>query len=296
MSEQLSTVLDKALARLEAGEPLEAVLIDYPSQRNELAPLLLAAWKLSSIRAVALPAEIETGLMGFLEEARVLRPGADSKSRLRTWLADRRAGLEQLWWRPSVRLCVGSLAALVLMLCLLGGLLNLAGGSLPGELLYPFKLTGEEVRLAFSYNQLDRAEYHLTRAQTRAEEIYRLVQAGRFVHEGTVARLDQSLEASLRAAAEVNPAEISRLLARIEAMTADQEAKLSAAEAAAKTAGVRQLLSRARQGLARARYLAQAGRGDVFGFSLDAKYGVTGIGLPSPAALGVDEPTPTPGR
>jgi hypothetical protein len=275
---------------------MEIVLADYPSRRDELDALLSVAWELSSIRIDPPLVEAESGLAGFLQEARESRPDVASGLRLGARLANGWAALKQLWWLPSVRLLVGCLVALFLLLGALGGLANVAASSLPGNWLYPFKLTGEEVRLAFTLDQVARAEYQLVRAQNRAVEIQHLAERRLPIRKGTVARLNGSLEASLRASAEVNPVEMHRLLRVIVEVTTEHESALSAAEAAANTARTSGLLGEARQGLAQARELAQAGLEDLFGYSLEIKYGSRGIGLPSPGAIGVDQPAPVPTR
>ena len=296
MQEHLTTLLDKTLARLERGEPMEAVLADYPSRRDELGALLSVAWELSSIRVVPPPVEPDSGLSVFLQEARESRPDGTSGLRLGARVVNGWTALKQLWWLPSVRLFAGCLVALFLLFGALGGLANVAAASLPGEWLYPFKLTGEEVRLAFTLDQVARAEFHLVRVQNRADEIVRLAERHLPIRKGSVARLNGSLEASMRAIAEVNPVEMHRLLSVAVEVTAEQDAALAAAEAAANTARVRGLLGEARQGLAQARELAQTGLDDLFAFSLEVKYGAFGIGLPSAGGIDVDQSAPVPER
>ncbi|MGD9100242.1 MAG: DUF5667 domain-containing protein [Anaerolineae bacterium] len=290
MNEHVSVVLDKALARLEAGEPLEAVLADYPSQRDQLMPLLLVARQLSSLRAMPPPTRSEAGLAAFLEDAQAWRSGMPPRRRWRgNWLAVFR----QLRWSPQTRLALGMVVSLLVLFVLVGSTVVLSADSLPGDWLYPVKLAGEEARLVLISGQAARAEYHLLRARTRAEEVRRLVQEGRSVDEITLTRLNQSLEASLLAAASARPEEVPLLLAAIEEMAAEQLAMLSAAETTAITARTYQLLLLARSSLIRIESLARAGRADVHTFRLNATLGVFQSEWLPPSSLETDLPTVT---
>jgi hypothetical protein len=290
MNEHVSTILDQVLARLEAGEPLEVVLADYPSQREQLMPLLLVVRQLSSLRAVPAPTESEARLAAFLEETQAWRSETPTPSRWRShWLA----AFRQLRWSPQTRPALGMAISLLVLFVLMGGAITLAAGSLPGDWLYPVKLAGEEVRLALLSGQAARAEYHLLRAQTRAEEVRRLVREGRPVDETTLTRLNQSLEASLLAAASARPEEIPSLLSAIEEMAAEQVALLDAVEASAATARTYQLLLLARSSLAWIESLARAGRADVHAFRLNATLGAFQSEWPSPLSPEANLPTAT---
>jgi hypothetical protein len=293
MSEHLSVILDRALARLEAGEPVESILADYSSQRDELAPLLAAAQELSSLRAVPSPAEPEAGLESFLAGAKAAHSDLASQPRLGRWLTNRLAALRNLWWYPRTRLVVRTMAALALFFVLMGGTITLAADSLPGDWLYPVKLASEEIHLSLTFNQTARAEYHLVRARTRAEEIQHLVQAGRSIDETTLARMNRSLEACLLATASADLNEIPRLLATIQETTIAQTSLLAAASATAITARDRELLDRARLSLTQAWSLARAGQTDLHAFLLHARLGMLQIGQPSPASSETDLPTAT---
>jgi hypothetical protein len=293
MSEHISSVLDRALARLEAGEPVESILTDYPSQSGELAPLLAVTRELSSLRDVPAPPEPEAGLAAFLDQARALRPEAASRHRLHRRLIERLASFRDLWWYPRVRLTVGTLVALVMLFGLLSSTISLAADSLPGDWLYPVKLAGEEIRLSFTFEQTTRAEYHLARARARVGEIQRLAQAGRPIDETTLSHMSRSLETSLLAAAAANPAETLRLLRAIEETTAEQAALLAAAEAIATDASARQLLGQARLSLAQTRSLAYAGQANVHTFRLNIILGLFQVGWPSTPTSEADPPTAT---
>lgn len=294
MSEHFSTVLDRALVRLRGGESIESVLADQTSGHDRLAPLLLAAQELSSLRPTPAPAEPEAGLATFLEHARNL--GGEAAPERPPWcrLAERLKPFGELWLHPQTRLIAGVMVALVLLLTLMESAIAMAGTSLPGDLLYPAKLAGEEIQLSLTSDQTTLARYRLARAKFRAEEIESLAQAGRPIDEATLARLNHSLEAVLLSTAAADPSAISRLLADIEETTAEMTAVLADLEAPADNGNQRQahMLEQARLSLQQAQQLADAGRADVYGFLLSARLGTFGIGNSVAEGSNVDHVAP----
>jgi len=293
MSDHISTVLDKALARLAAGEPLEAILADHPLQRDELIPLLAVARELSSLQTVPPPTNAEAGLAAFMDEARVLRAEPAPQRCYRRWLDDWLMLLNRLLQSPQTRPVLGAVTALVVLLVSTGGTMALAADSLPGDWLYPVKLAGEEVRLSLISDQSDRAQYHLVRAQTRAKEVQRLAEDDGSLDEVTLVRLNQSLEASLLAVASADRSDIPRLLVAIEEMAIEQAALLNTIEATVASAHTRQLLGLARSSLVRTGSFARAGQADVYAFCLNARLGALQIGRPSSLSPEVDLPAAT---
>jgi len=157
----------------------------------------------------------------------------------------------------------------LLLLGLFGSTVALANNSLPGDLIYPAKLAGEEVRLVLVRQQAARAEYHLFRATVRAEEIYRLGLAGRPIYEVTVQRLNRSLQASLVAAASESIDEPGALLSTIEQTAAEEAALLASVETYLTNDRARRLVRLAYYGLAEAGMLAREGQADVQAFRLN---------------------------
>lgn len=281
MSEHLSGILDKALARLEAGERVEDILADHPSQRDDLSQLLMAAQGLSLLRA-APRTPSEAGLATFLDQARAVQAEAARTHHRWKWLAGRLDTFKDLCWEPRTRLVVGPLLAFVMLLALMAGMIALAADSLPGDLLYPVKLTAEELRLSFSADVSDRIQRHLSRARARSEEIQRLSEAGRPISEVTLLRMRASLEATLLAAASADVKDAPSLLAAAREVAARQEALLFQLEATAANAQQRRLIGQARLILSQTVSLARAGQSNPYGFHLDAKSGFPQLGSASP--------------
>jgi hypothetical protein len=269
MSESFPTMLDKALERLEAGEPIEAILDDYAAYRDELAPCLSAAQEVLLLRNVPLPSEPAPGLQAFLDEAETWRSSMHLQSvvwrRVKGWLVR----IRDTRLHRVARYAAGVLLIQLLLLGLFGSTVALASNSLPGDLIYPAKLAGEEIRLVLVRQQAARAEYHLFRATIRAEEIYRLGLAGRPIYEVTVERLNRSLQASLVAAASESIDEPGALLSTIERTAAEEAALLASVEAYLTSDSARRLVRLAYYGLAEAGMLAREGQADVQAFRLN---------------------------
>jgi hypothetical protein len=294
MSEHFSTILDSALASLRAGEPIESILADHPSRRDELAPLLLAAQELSNLRPTPPLARLEDGLAAFLEHARKLRAEAEPEPTLWHRLTERFKASRELWWYPQTRLVTGIAVTLALLLTLMGSAITLATTSLPGDWLYPAKLAGEEIQLSLTSDQITLANNRLARAKTRAQEIERLAQAGRPINEAALVRLDRSLEDVLLTTASADPGAISKLLADIEGTTAELTAMLAAVEAFADDGNGHQaqMLERARLSLLQAQQVAGSARLDTYAFQLSAMLGTFQIGSATAKPSDIDRLAP----
>jgi hypothetical protein len=294
MSEHFSTILDSALANLRAGEPIESILANHPSRRDELAPLLLAAQELSNLRPTPPLARPEDGLAAFLEHARNLSTNAKPEPSLWHRLIEPVKASRELWWYPQTRLVAGAAIALVLLFTLMGSAITLAATSLPGDWLYPAKLAGEEIRLSLTSDQITLANNRLARARTRAQEIERLAQASRPIDEAALVRLDRSLEAVLLTTASADPSAISQLLAEIEGTTAELTAMVAAVEAITDDGNGRQaqMLERARLSLLQAQQVAGSARLDTYAFQLSAMLGTFQIGSSTAKSSDIDRLAP----
>ena len=129
----MTVVLEECLERMAQGETMEACLARYPEQAAELKPLLAAANR--------------------LEKGAQLRPSAGFKARTRARLVSQMAAHPRGGKSPVRRLPVFSrlafgLSALLLALAITAT--ALAQSALPGETLYAWKLTSEQVWRAVS--------------------------------------------------------------------------------------------------------------------------------------------------
>src|SRR5215212_9387037 len=84
-TESLPEVLNQALARLKAGESVEACLNAYPQHARDLEPLLRTSDLMIAQAATPLPPEMDewlaTGARDFAALAAQMAPGATNRAR-----------------------------------------------------------------------------------------------------------------------------------------------------------------------------------------------------------------------
>ncbi len=175
MEERLITHLDECMAAIEAGESIESCLARYPDEAAELAPLL----------------QISLALEGLPQPAPAAATTRKAKSQFMAQAEQRREATKQsLWARMRQRLAIPSLpgparalatvaTALTLVLLVGSGAVFAASDSLPGEPLYGFKLLGEDVQRALTFNGEDRIRLEESFTERRRDEVRQLLSRGR---------------------------------------------------------------------------------------------------------------------
>jgi hypothetical protein len=176
-SSDLTTILDVCLERMRRGESIEACVLDYPSEAEELEQLLIAARHArSTFRPPALAPEARQAIQRQLQLAVAARQPAQQRTR---------AG----WFKPFV---MRFALTLVVALLSLGGGVAAAQSSLPGSSLYPLKRVSEGVRLRLTSSAAQRAMLHLDFAAARSTEILALASdKQKMIDSGLVDDLDQ---------------------------------------------------------------------------------------------------------
>ncbi len=302
MTQDLSDTLDAALDSLQAGESLRAVLARFSAAAEDLAPLLSAATSLGDIQAVEMPApeaqladrnEFLSQIAEFGGQAVSLDPPA----RLKGWIA---RSLPWLVSRPSSyrkeqrRMLLAKLALVVsLAFGSTGGALAVAANSLPDSPLYPAKLGMEEMRLNLAAGPADQAALQLGLAQTRAQEMEQVAQAGGVPDEATLTRLQTHLNAGLSLAAQLPDGDMQRLLTQARQMIQDQEHAMVQAQASAAGPALEPLQQASR-------YLNQAGQDVATGLqdpqTFRWRHGENrpADATPQPTPSPVPDPTGTP--
>ncbi len=159
-------IVDDAFSRLEAGEPIEAVLNRYPQQAEALRPLLETVSLSLHVYTYTEPASrtgMARGRQRFLTEAARRAEKRRARQRPLAWLGPARR------WAVTV-------AALLLLILAAGATAVVASAdSLPGSPLYPVKIAAEEVRLTLTRDPEPRARLHMERAQRRNQELNALL-------------------------------------------------------------------------------------------------------------------------
>lgn len=181
--DQIQLIVDKVFPQLVAGEiTLESVLAAHPKQAEELRIYLENALWISSQHSKYDPRPdfLVGGKKRLISLLKVQQPKT-------IW---------QRLWRPHSpqRLAIQSLsfALLVVSLFLVINTLILASRlALPGDRLYPTKLTIENIQLVLTYNPQERARLQIERTQHRTTEIVQLVLEDNLTYlPETVARLE----------------------------------------------------------------------------------------------------------
>jgi len=160
-------VLETCLRELENGADVESVLARYPHLASELRPILKASVA-ARMRSVDIPAPspevVRRGRAKLLQHAAQMR---EAKS------APRKRAIP-IFQRLAIAV---TLAALFLTSGT--GLVSASSSALPGENLYPVKLTWENVRLFFTFNEEYRKILEFAFENERLHEVGELLAKGR---------------------------------------------------------------------------------------------------------------------
>ncbi|MCG8347077.1 MAG: DUF5667 domain-containing protein, partial [Chloroflexales bacterium] len=181
MQPNLAQALDDALARLQAGASIEECLADCPpTVAQELAPLLQVANTLCHHAAATCPTpsteewliqgrrDIET-LAAQMLPRRSLSPVRST---------GKRRGSVQLPFFPYLRIPQLALAmAAIFLLCFstLFVVDNTSSDSIPGDALYSWKRTRENLQIAITPDPDWRSDLYLQYAQRRLDEFHALL-------------------------------------------------------------------------------------------------------------------------
>ena len=173
MSTELQAAFEDSLDRVQRGEAsLEQVLRDYPDMAVALRELLVVALDLQAMAPPPMtPVEMARGLalMDLELQRRAAAPPQPSPS-----LWDRL--LPRLPRLAPVRMA-GVVAAVAVALVAYGGVTLAAVNSGPGSALYGYRLSLEELRLAF-VDEDERATLYLEHAEARLREIEQTAPGG----------------------------------------------------------------------------------------------------------------------
>jgi len=184
MNNELETVLDICLSQIEDGESdIDECLALYPEQAAELEPLLKAATRLSRGREVI--------------------PDPAYKARTRAKLSiymqqnPQRKRVSPIFWRVAI-------GVMTMLIAFLATGTSFAQSALPGDQLYNWKLTSENVWRMTSSDQLG---VDLTLSNRRVQEIV--------VVSGNQARQQRALENYQKLLVKFNATKNEKARARI---------------------------------------------------------------------------------
>ena len=166
MSQELQAAFEVSLDRVQRGEAsLDQVLRDYPEMAADLRELLVVALDLQAMTPPPMtPAEMSRGL-ALIDHELQRRAAAPPQPRPSLW--DRL--IPRLPPLAPVRMA-GVVAAVAVALVAYGGVTLAAVNSGPGSALYGYRLSLEELRVAF-VDEDERAAIYLEHAEARLREI-----------------------------------------------------------------------------------------------------------------------------
>jgi hypothetical protein len=187
---EIQAIVDEVFPHLVNGQSsLDSILAAHPQQADELRPYLESALWLASQ---------QTGLAP--------RPGYISGSKHRLVNTLEAASPPTFWqrlWRPHSpqRFAIQalSLAVLVVNLALVVNTLILASRlALPGDWLYPAKLSIEHIQLALTFDPQEQANLQIEQTQHRTTEIVQLVLEDEHAYiPAAVERLETQINAAV---------------------------------------------------------------------------------------------------
>ena len=187
MNREIDEALNNCLGRIANGETLETCLADYPSDCEELRSLILIAMTTMGI-------------------SRLVEPSRQSKARNFAGFIN---AIEQQFSRPQPRIrfpilrfglakpILLSLAIIIASTTGIGLTTVASANSVPGEPLYWVKTTKESIQLKIPQSSLRRARAHVDLANTRSQEIRKLISRDQYgIADNVMRRMNDHLGAS----------------------------------------------------------------------------------------------------
>lgn len=287
---KLIDALDDVLARVAAGESLEGCLARYASRDSaaELVELVGTRDRLNTFApAPALPADVLAARRRqFLSTARAYQRRTASVNLLQRFMA---------WIWPAPRTGQSALLpatwvarvaiAFVLVLSIAGGTVAAAQSSLPDSPLYGIKLAVEDARLNLAGDPSQQATLATAFASERAREMEQLAIASRPISSQISLRLQNQLDAALRAAAQAPEPEMLRLLDQVRSTAQAQERVLAQAQLdAPRQASTQDALRQAEHAMVQARQQAESGLTDPEAFRNRYRHQQSAPALPTSEA------------
>ena len=232
-------LLERCLQEVARTGDAEAVLAHYPQHADRLRPLLQVALATSQMYAdvPAPPRGLAAGRRRLLEAAAQQRVQAPA-TRTLSHNTERKPKMQLLF---ATKIVSAVLAVVVSLSAVGGGAAVAANGSIPGDVLYPVKLTSEDVRMALASAPAGQVALALQFADQRVAEIRAMVGRERQVPEAVVTRMEQHVSRAMNQAAWASDEEMPGLLERIMQRTQAQAQALEQLRARAQEQNQAQL-------------------------------------------------------
>jgi hypothetical protein len=169
MAKRIEEIFEECLGRIEHGESIESCLASHPEEARELEILLRTfvnvKWRATLVEPSPLSKERGRAKLFNIYRERAYQDEQKSKQTGKSFLQ---------------RMLVPTIAGVVIFV-LIGGVGTAAasGDAMPDQPLYPVKLATEEVRLALSFSDTEKAVVNTELAQRRAQEIAAMAELGK---------------------------------------------------------------------------------------------------------------------
>ena len=206
-------ILERCLQGLAHTGDTERVLQRHPRQAGHVRPLLDVARATSRYYADVPepPGRLAAGRSRLLDAAAQQRERAPATQTS----TSRQKGKPKMKLFFATKL-IGAILAVVIGVTTVGGGVALAANdSIPGDVLYPVKLTGEDLRMSLASTPAGQAELALQFADERVAEAKTLVERGDPVPETVVTRMELHVLQAMNQAAWASDEEMPSLLEQI---------------------------------------------------------------------------------
>jgi len=186
MGGQIEKILDICLEKIKKGIPLDKILMEYPDQREELKELLTVARGMENIPLPPVRDEAVASCLARVHNELQLQKKPAWRTRLP------RLQWPRLLYFPSPA-WAKALAFILIIIFISWGAVSLSADSIPGNILYPIKLTNEKVKFFLTTDPEEKAELRLTYSEERMQEIVRyLDEKGELNTRALKAMLDEA--------------------------------------------------------------------------------------------------------
>jgi hypothetical protein len=170
MAKRIEEIFEECLGRIEHGESIESCLASYPEEAQELE-MMLRTFVNVKWRTTLVEPNPRFKAWGRAQLFNIYRQKA---------YQDEQQRFKQTGKSFLQRVLVPTIAGVVIFV-LIGGVGTAAASSdaMPDQPLYPVKLATEEVRLALSFSDTEKAVVNTELAQRRAQEIAAMAELGK---------------------------------------------------------------------------------------------------------------------
>lgn len=213
---KLADILIECIEEIRSGRSSIADCIDrYPAWRRKLEPLLEIAVGIQEPPDVSPSHEFKlrarANLMEHIHSTELSR---------KPWPFELTARAKQIAWAGRSKLAAVALAIIATVCGLGGGFAYAAQDSLPGDNLYPVKISTEEFRRVFTVGDVAEAELELAFANRRLEEIDATAKTEPDAISMAVNGYQKNVTAGIERAEEIkNPAESANLFESVAMVT-----------------------------------------------------------------------------